>query len=217
MTIKLLIVDDHKIMREGLRTILEQENEFTTIGEAANGREALNIIKEKVPDIVIMDINMPEMNGMETTRRIKANFPKTKVIALSMHSDRFYVAEMLKAGVSGYLLKDCSTKDIIDAVHNVSKNRSYLSPEITGVVINDFIEQNQTDHCTGVSHLTEKEREVLQLIAEGCTSKIIAANLNIAVKTVESHRINIMKKLDIHSIANLTKFAVRHGITCLEK
>lgn len=216
MAIKILIADDHQIMREGLRSMLNQEPDFEVIGEAENGREALEIIEKTFPNVVIMDINMPDMNGTEATRQIHAKYPDTRVIALSMHSDRFYVSQMLKAGASGYLLKDCSKNDIIKAVRVVAKNKSYLSPEITGIIIEDYVQSNKPEKSEESIELTKKEREILQLLTEGKTSKEIASQLNIAQKTVEAHRVNIMKKLNIHNVAELTKYAIRHGITCLD-
>ncbi len=217
MSIKILIVDDHKIVREGIKSMLEQETGFEVVGQASNGREALLSIPDTNPDVVIMDINMPDMNGTEATRKIVASFPKTRIIALSMHSDKYFVSEMLKAGASGYLLKDCSRKDIIQAIHAVAVNKSYLGPDITGIVLDDYIQKISTDNPKEMTVLTAKEREILQLITEGNTSKEIASLLDVATKTVESHRVNIMNKLDIHNIAELTKFAIRHGITCLGK
>ncbi len=216
MNIKIVIVDDHQIMREGLCSMIEQEPGFTVVGDAANGRDALEMIGEQHPDVVIMDINMPDMNGTEATRRVTEKYPSTRVVALSMHSDKFFVTEMLKAGAAGYLLKDCSKNEIVEAIKTVAVNKSYLSPEITGIVIENYVRQTTIETQSEVFQLTKKEREVLQLIAEGHTSKEIASRLNIATKTVETHRLNIMSKLKIHSIAELTKFAIRHGITCLD-
>jgi len=216
MTIKIVLVDDHQIMREGIRAMLDLEKGLEVVSEAENGREALEIALDIKPDIIIMDINMPDMNGTEATRRIRKNCPGTRIIALSMHSDRFFVAEMLQAGASGYLLKDCSGQDIVTAIRSVHAGKSFLSPEITGVVIEDYIQNSSKDNPKSPTQLTTKEREVLQLIAEGNTSKEISSHLNIATKTVDSHRINIMNKLDLHNIAELTKFAIRYGITDLD-
>ncbi|MBT4287208.1 MAG: response regulator transcription factor [Deltaproteobacteria bacterium] len=216
MTIKIVLVDDHKIMREGIRAMLETENSLEVVSEAENGREALEIALDIKPDIIIMDINMPDMNGTEATRQIRKSCPETRIIALSMHSDRFIVTDMLQAGASGYLLKDCSGQDIITAIRTVHAGKNFLSPEITGVVIEDYIQKSSKENPKSPAQLTTKEREVLQLIAEGNTSKEISSHLNIATKTVDSHRINIMNKLDIHNIAELTKFAIRYGITDLD-
>jgi len=213
MSIRILIVDDHQIMREGLCSMIEQEAGFEVIGDASNGREALEMIERNRPDVVIMDINTPDMNGTEATRRVAKDYPKTKIVALSMHSDKFFVIEMLKAGAAGYLLKDCSKNEILDAIRTVADNKKYLCPDITGLVLDDFVQKSSEGDHSVITRLTRKEREVLQLIAEGHTSKEIASELHIAVKTVETHRLNIMSKLEIHSIAELTKFAIRHGIT----
>ncbi len=216
MTIKIVLADDHKIMREGMRSMLEQEEGLEVVSDAENGREAFEIAKELNPDIIIMDINMPDMNGTEATRKIRKSCGRTKIIALSMHSDKFIVMEMLKAGASGYLLKDCSGQEIVSAIRAVHAGNSYLSPEITGGVIDDYVQKAAGNQPKSPVRLTTKEREILQLIAEGHTSKKISSHLNIAVKTVETHRINIMNKLDLHNIADLTKFAIRHGITNLD-
>ncbi|MBU2646209.1 response regulator transcription factor [bacterium] len=216
MSIKIVIVDDHQIMREGLCSMLAQEPGFAVVGDASNGRDALELVEKTHPDVVIMDINMPDMNGTEATRRIVEKFPTIRVVALSMYSEKTFVTAMLKAGASGYLLKDCSKNEIVDAIKTVADNKSYLCPDITGIIIEDYVLHSASDTPSAVTQLTNKEREVLQLIAEGHTSKEIALHLNIATKTVESHRLNIMSKLEIHSIAELTKFAIRHGITCLD-
>ena len=217
MSIKVLIVDDHQIMREGLRYMFEKESDIEVISEAENGRQALQMATKMNPDVIIMDINMPDMNGTEATKRILKDAPWIKIVALSMHSDRVFVAEMLKAGAYGYLLKDCSRNDILNAIRAVYKNKRYLGPEITGIVLEDYVQRINTEDNLEAALLTSKEREILQLIAEGNTSKQIASNLNIALKTVESHRVNIMNKLDIHNIADLTKFAIRHRITQVER
>ncbi len=216
MSISILIVDDHQIMREGLCSMIEQEPGFSVVGDASNGREALELIEETQPDVVIMDINMPDMNGTEATRRVTKEFPNTRIVALSMHSDKYFVTEMLKAGASGYLLKDCSKNEIVEAIRTVAADKSYLCPEITGIILEDYVQKTTDESQSEMARLTKKEREVLQLIAEGHTSKEIASRLHSATKTVETHRLNIMSKLEIHSIAELTKFAIRHGITDLD-
>ena len=217
MKIKILLVDDHKIMREGIRSMLEQESDLEVVGEAGNGREALDMFSETDPDVIIMDINMPDMNGTEATRQLRKISEKIKFIALSMHSDKYFVRDMLKAGASAYLLKDCSGQDIVTAIRSVYKGKSYLSPEITGVVIEDYVYKTSMNPSTEPSTLTAKEREVLQLIAEGFTSKEISSHLHRSIKTIETHRINISNKLDLHNIADLTRFAILHGITYVDK
>lgn len=216
MSIKILIVDDHQIMREGLCSMIEQEPGFTVVGDASNGREALELIGENQPDVVIMDINMPDMNGTEATRQVTKEYPNTRIVALSMHSDKYFVTEMLKAGASGYLLKDCSKSEIVEAIKTVAADKSYLCPDITGIILEEYVQKSSDESESEIKRLTKKEREVLQLIAEGHTSKEIASVLHIATKTVETHRLNIMSKLELHSIAELTKFAIRHGITDLD-
>jgi DNA-binding NarL/FixJ family response regulator len=163
-----------------------------------------------------MDVSMPDLNGIEATRQIVAEVPKVKVLALSMHSDSQFVSEMLTAGVSGYLLKDCAFEELTRAIYAVYKNQSYLSPSIAHMVIKDYVQQQSTDEASASSILTAKEREVLQLIAEGRTTKQIASSLHVSVKTIETHRKKIMEKLNIHSVAELTKFAIRQGLTSLE-
>jgi DNA-binding NarL/FixJ family response regulator len=168
------------------------------------------------PDVVIMDITMPDLNGIEATYQIMAELPNVKVIALSMHSDRRFVVGMLKAGASGYLLKDCAFDELIHTVHTVVSNRIYLTPGITDIVVDDYLRQMSTTNSSVTSVLTAREREVLQLLAEGKTTKQIADHLYLSVKTIETHRRQIMLKLDIHSIAELTKYAIREGLTPLE-
>jgi DNA-binding NarL/FixJ family response regulator len=216
VSIKILIADDHKIVRDGLRALLENELNMTVLGEAENGRTAVELAKELQPDVVIMDISMPDLNGIEATRQIRESVPRAKVIALSMHTDRRFVAEVLKMGASGYLLKDCAFEELASAIHAVLSNRNYLSSQIADVVLKDYVRLVAKKDMSVFEILTAREREVLQLIAEGSSTKEIAACLNISVKTVETYRLRIMEKLDAHSIAELTKYAVRQGLTSLE-
>lgn len=215
MTIRVLLADDHKIVRDGLRTLLEKHADIAVLGEAEDGREALQMTRKLSPDIVVMDIAMPELNGIEATRQILSEYPGVKVVALSMHSDKRFVSEMLKAGASAYLLKDCAFEELITAIRTVIKSKIYLSPGIAGVVLEDYIRKNSKKDSSVFSVLSDREREVLQLMAEGKTTKEVAAHLNVSIKTVETHRTNIMTKLDIHSIAELTKYAIREGLTSL--
>jgi len=215
MSIKILIADDHKIVREGLRTLLDKQTGMKVVGEAANGTLAVKQALEQCPDIVIMDVTMPDLNGIEATRRIVAKNTKIKIIALSMHSDRRFMVEMLKNGASGYLLKDSAFDELAFAIKTVMKNQTYLSSQIADLVLKDYINQlNKTDP-TAYSLLTPREREVLQMLAEGHTTKQISARIHVSVKTVETHRKQIMDKLNIHNIAGLTKYAIREGITKL--
>ena len=217
MNIHVLIADDHKIMLAGLRSLLEKQTDFEVVGEAENGRKAVKMALEKTPDVVVMDVSMPDLNGIEATTQIVESLKETKVIALSMHSDKRFVMGMLRAGASGYLLKDCASQELANAIYQVAAGKKYLSPEITGVVIDDFLLGGASEGVAAtVSVLSAREREVLQLIAEGWSTKQIASHLYVSVKTIETHRRQIMKKLDLHTIADLTKYAVREGLTSIE-
>lgn len=217
MSIRVLIADDHKIMLAGLRSILEKQTDFEVVGEADNGRKAVQMAQEKKPDVVVMDVSMPDLNGIEATKQIIESLPETRVIALSMHSDKRFVMGMLRAGASGYLLKDCASQELANAIVQVAGGKKYLSPEITGVVINDFLLGDSSEEVAiAASQLSPREREVLQLIAEGWSTKQIASHLYVSIKTIETHRRQIMKKLDLHSIADLTKYAIREGLTSIE-
>ncbi len=210
-----LIADDHQIVRDGLRTLLEKYPDIDVVGEAEDGRTAVEMAGNLSPAVVIMDIARPDLNGIEATRRILAVNPRVKVIALSMHSDKRFISEMLKAGASGYLLKDCAFEELVTAIHAVMKDKTYLSPGIAGIVIDNYVRQSGGPEASVFSVLSDREREVLQLMAEGKTTKEIAFQLDVSIKTVETHRQNIMTKLDIHSIAELTKYAIREGLTTL--
>jgi len=218
MSIRVLIADDHKIMLAGLRSLLEKQTDFEVVGEADNGRKAVQMAQEKKPDVVVMDVSMPDLNGIEATTQIIESLPETRVIALSMHSDKRFVMGMLRAGASGYLLKDCASQELANAILQVAGGKKYLSPEITGVVIGDILLQGESSEevATATSQLSPREREVLQLIAEGWSTKQIASHLYVSIKTIETHRRQIMKKLDLHSIADLTKYAIREGLTSIE-
>ena len=215
MPIRLLIADDHKLMREGLRALLSGESDIEVIGEASNGREIVKLVEESAPDIVLMDISMPQLNGIDATRQIKDLSGTTRVIALSMHADRLFVQGVLKAGAAGYILKDSAFDELAQAVRAVSNGQMYLSPGVAGVVVEGFLKTNGAPADNEVS-LTAREREVLQLITEGITTRDIATQLHISVKTVETHRRQLMKKLDIYTVAELTKYAIRNGLTRLE-
>lgn len=214
MSIRVLLADDHRIVRQGLRGLLEKEGDIEVVAEAAEGRTALRLARDMCPDVVVMDIAMPDMNGIGATRHILAQAPGVKVVTLSMHSDRRFVAEMLKAGASGYLLKDCAFEELAQAVRTVAGGQTYLSPGIAGVVIRDYV-RHLSEVDSAYSALTPREQEVLQLLAEGKTIRQIASCLQVSMKTVETHRRHIMSKLDIHSIAQLTKYAIREGLTSL--
>jgi len=215
MQITILLADDHEIIRNGLRSLIEKEGGLKVIGEAENGRTAIHLARELKPDVVVMDIGMPDLNGIEATRQITSEVPGVKVLALSMHTDKRFVTGMLKAGASGYMLKDGAFEELIHAIRLVASNRIYISPGIGSVLVDDLRHPSQ-DKGPALPLLTAKEREVLQLVAEGKSTKEIASQLNVSVKTAETHRQHIMEKLGIHSVAELTKYAVREGLTSLE-
>lgn len=186
------------------------------VAEAESGRKIVEVVTNTAADLVVMDISMPDLNGIEATRQLLERAPATKILALSMHSDKRLVAGMLSAGASGYLLKDCAFDEIAQAIRAVAANRTYLSPSIMGVVVDDYMERITTEDASTFSVLTPREREVLQLLAEGKATKEIAARLYISVKTVETHRRQIMEKLHIYTVPELTKYAIREGLTSLE-
>lgn len=213
---KILLADNHKLFCDGLRTLLEKDQRIKVVGEANNGRMAVSLARELTPDLVIMDVGMPELNGMEATRQIKMEMPKIKILAVSMHSDRQYVAGMLSAGASGYVLKDSAFEELIQAIQTVRQGGRYLSPDIIGIVVDDYVQRLTPTAESELEKLSSREREVLQLIAEGHSTIDIAKKLHISRKTVETHRKNLMIKLKLHNIAELTKFAVREGLTALD-
>lgn len=216
MKTQILLVDDHKIVRQGLRTLLESDERLTVIGEADNGREALDRLEHINPDLVIMDVAMRELNGIDATRQLLSSRPTLKILALSMHADRLYVSQMLQAGAAGYLLKECAYEELSKAIDTILDSKVYLSPEIAGVVVEDYLSvQAQSSESQARSPLTVREREVLQLVSEGKSTKVIARDLHVSSKTIESHRKRLMDKLHMHSIAELTKFAIRQGLTTL--
>ena len=216
MNIGILIAEDHTIVREGLRSLIEKQPDMEIVCEAEDGRTAVERVREFLPDVVIMDITMPNLNGVEATRQIINEFPQIKVIALSIHSNRRFVADMLGAGATGYVLKECLFDELVQAIKAVAAGESYLSSRITGVVIEHYVKGIAAISDSPLSSLTSREREVLQLIAEGNTTKKIALDLHVSTKTIEANRRQIMEKLDVHSIAELTKYAVREGLTPLE-
>ena len=219
MTIRLLIADDQKMIRQGLRAMLEREDDMEVIAEAKNGREALKLAKKHLPDVLIMDVMMPDMNGIDSAHQVIKAIPGAKVLALSMYVDKWFVVGMLRAGASGYLLKASAFEELKYAIHTVKSGQCYLSPEITGVVIKDYAEIAQAPSISEVvsDTLTSRERQVLQLISEGKTTLVIAETLNVSVKTIETYRRNIMQKVDLHSIAGLTKYAIRAGLTTVDQ
>jgi len=216
MSIRILLADDHRIMREGLRSVLEKEPDMEVVAEAKDGRMTVKLAEKLSPDVILMDITMPDLNGMDATREILSMVSDVKVVALSMHSDEQFVAGMLNAGASGYLLKDCAFEELCRAIRAVVANETYLSPGIAGIVVKEYRRGLSRTEFSLSPGLTAREREVLQLVTEGKSSKEIASLLHVSVRTVESHRHQIMDKLDIHTIAKLTKYAIRKGITSLE-
>jgi len=216
MKLRVVLADDHRIFREGLRSILEKDLRMEVVGEAGNGRETIEMVKHLKPDVVVMDLHMPELNGIEATRSIVGEFPTVKVVALSMHSDRSLVLETLRAGASGYLVKDCATDELEQAIRTVLAHKTYISPSIADVVVQELRDEDNAKPADILQSLTGREREVLQLLAEGKAVKEIATLLQVSIPTVETHKQHLMSKLNIFSIAELTKFAIRHGVTSLE-
>jgi len=215
MSIKIIIVDEHRILREGLSTLIAKQSDMEIIGEATDGREALQLLEKLMPDLILMDVTMPNLNGIEATRKIKSKNPEIEIIALSLHSDRRYVLGMIDAGASGYLLKECAFEELVRAINTVMAKKKYLSPGISDILIEEYVKKTTQDKPTIYSKLTPREREILQLIAEGKNTKEIARYLFISVKTVETHRRHIKKKLKVQSVAELTKIAIREGLTVL--
>jgi DNA-binding NarL/FixJ family response regulator len=206
--IRILLADDHAVVRQGFGRILEAHADLEVIGEAGNGREAVELAEQLKPDVVVMDVSMPELNGIEATRRLLKAVPRTRVLALSMHKDSVYVREILRAGAQGFLLKDASDDDLITAVRAVGQGQGYISPSVSEAVLSDY-RRHVTDP---IDLLTSREREVLQLIAEGKTNKEIASALNLSIYTVDAHRGRIMEKLNLHSTGEIVRFAMRNGL-----
>jgi len=216
MAIRVLLVDDHQLFRQGMRSMLANDAGIEVIGEAENGRRAVELARQLAPDVIVMDISMPDLNGIEATRQIAARTPRTRVLAISMHSDRRFVTGILAAGAAGYLLKDCAFDELCRAIHAVAKKQVYLSPAVAGEVVDAHVRGGDDAASQPLGDLTSRQLEILQLVAEGRATKQIAARLHVSTKTVDTHRHEIMTKLDLHSIAELTKFAVREGLTNLE-
>jgi DNA-binding NarL/FixJ family response regulator len=218
MGISIILADDHAIVREGLRSLFDKKQGMEIIAEAGTGTEAVKLARELKPDIVIMDITMPDLNGMEATRQIKEELPNTKIIALSMHSDRRFVIKMLSAGASGYVLKHSASRDQLTlAIQTVLKGEVFVSSRILGVIARDYVRYASGQLRSEPILLTAREREILQLIAEGKPTKAIAHQLKSSVKTIDKHRQHIMEKLEIRSVAELTKYAIREGLTSVEE
>jgi DNA-binding NarL/FixJ family response regulator len=213
MTTRVLLADDHELFAEGLATLLNTEPHLEVVGTVGDGNEAVRQVREQEPDVVIMDLSMPNLSGIEATQLIKAERPNVKVLCLSMHADRGYVMGALDAGASGYLLKDSAKKELLTAIRAVMADQVYLSPAVAGMVLDAAKSGGATPT---LELLTERERQIVQLLTRGKSTKEIAGRLHLSVKTVGTHRSHVMEKLDIHSIAELTKFAIREGLTSVE-
>jgi len=216
VSIRIIIVDDHGIIRQGLCSLLESKPNIEVIGQAEDGHKAIELIREMQPDIVITDVTMPNLNGMDTTRQITRLFPKVKVIGLSGHTDNSFVMQMLKAGASAYVLKHCLFDELLEAIQIVNQGGRYLSPEVTKGIVRNYVQLLSESNNSPLGILTEREREVLQLIAEGKSTKQIALDLHVSIKAIESNRRKIMQKLNSNSIAELVKCAITGGLTSLE-
>lgn len=211
--IKIILADDHAVMRRGLRLILEQQPDFEVLGEASDGREAVAMVDTLKPDIAVLDITMPNMNGIEAARQITAKQTVTSIITLSMHADESFVLRALKAGARGYLLKESAEEDLINAIRLVSDGKSFFSPTVSRMLVQDYVRQLQDkDIEDSYDLLTSRERELLQLIAEGKSNKDVANLLNLSLYTVETHRSNILSKLNLHTVPELILYAVRKGV-----
>ena len=211
--LRILLADDHIVMRTGLRALLERQPTLEVVGESENGRETIELVASLRPDVVVMDIGMPVLNGIEATKRIATEYPTTAVVILSMHADESYVMRALKAGARGYLLKDSAPSDLISAVQTVSQNKSFFSPKVSRILAEDYVRVlKQKGAVDSYDLLTSREREILQLLAEGRANKEVAAKLNISPYTVETHRSHILEKLNLHNPAELILYAVRKGI-----
>ena len=216
--IKVLLADDHTIVRKGIRSLLDGEADIEVVGEAENGRDAVKKVEQLLPNIVLMDSTMPLLNGLEATRQIEKRFPNVKVLILTMHTNEEYIFQFLQAGAAGYLVKQSAPQDLVSAIRAVDQGDCFLSPSISKTIIEEFVRHNKANYSEdSFNTLTDREREVLQLIVEGFSNKEIGEQLHISLKTVGVHRINLMHKLNIHNVTELTKYAIRKGIISLEQ
>lgn len=213
--IRLLIADDHGIILDGFSAIVRDIEDMEVVATASDGRSAVRLAKSEKPDVVILDICMPELNGIDAARQIKLDMPGIKIISLSMHTRRKYVDGMLKAGASGYILKSCAFEEIEWAIRAVMAGKVYISPEVARTMVTSYVAFLEDETCKDADALSDREREVLQGVSEGQTTKVIADNLNLSPKTIEAHRRHLMDKLRLFSVAELTKYAIREGITSL--
>ncbi len=215
MPVKILFVDDHEVFHECLKTLLEDGSRYRMVGAASDGRSAVLMARDLKPDVVIMDVTMPVLNGIEATRQIVSDNPGIKVVALSSHADRRFILAVLKAGARGYVVKESAFSEVLQSIDAVLEGKMYLSPRITSLVIDDLLAGIEEEDASILSRLSEREREVLQMLAEGQGVKTIAEKLNLSPKTIETHRTQLMRKLEVTSLADLTKIALREGLTSL--
>jgi len=213
MAVQVLIVDDHEIMREGMSALLRKYSQFEVVGQATDGRQALEMASQLKPDVIIMDVGMPNLNGVDATKKLISMYPDLKIMALSAHSDGAIVAKMIKAGASGYMLKESAFDELIEGLNTLLDGRTFLCNKISKVVFSDYVGMVTNPNAKRSDNLSSREREVLQLVAEGHTTKEIAEDLKLSTKTIDSHREHIMEKLGIRNIAGLTKYAIREGLT----
>lgn len=216
MSIRILLADDHRILRQGLRGLLSADKDFDVIGEAEDGRSAVAMAERLTPDVIVMDIGMPDLNGIDATRQIVERVPAARVIALSAYADRRLISEVLKAGASGYLMKDSAFDELVEAIRTAAAKKVYLSPKIASELVDDYVRMSKDPVPTVFESLSPREREVLQLIAEGHSTKEVARILKVSVKTVETHRRQLMNKLNLFSVAELTRYAIHEGLVSLE-
>lgn len=215
-TIRVLLADDHGLVRAGIRALIEKIPHVEVVAEASTGREALGLVKSRLPNLVLMDVGMAELGGLEALPRIVKDFPGVKVIILSAHANEEYVIRALRSGAAGYMLKDAATAELEFAIRSVSEDKTYLSPSISRTVIDDYL-QRVGGTISRLEQLTSRQREILQLVAEGKNTKEIASGLDISVKTVESHRLQLMERLNIHDVPGLVRYAVRSGLVSAER
>jgi len=216
MTTRIIVADDHTIVRHGLVKLLQQEEDMEVMAEATNGIQAVDLARKLSPDVVVMDVGMPDLNGIGATEQVLRDNDQIRVLALSMHSSKKFVSSMLKAGACGYLLKDCALEELVIAIRTIMAGKTYLSPAIADIVVDNFVRKPPEAESSAFSVLSQREREVLQLLAEGHSTKQIGLRLHISPKTVEGHRLRIMSKLKIDNVAQLTKYAIQEGLTLPE-